>query len=589
MNQEIIEESASKVGISLRDVYAILRRRRKVFFWVFLGVFAIFIALVLYLPAKYRSTAKILIEKQGISPELIQTSVASFAEQEVQRVAQRVMTRANLGQVIEKFGLYPKELKTKTREELIEKMRDDIDIQFINAEMSDPRMGKAIQIMLAFDLSYQYPDPKIAQQVLSELVSLFLNENAKARTQTASDAVRFLDEESRRLKSEMMELQARLAKFKEENLDRLPEVANLYRDELNRIENQLLQLDAQERALQDRIFYLKGQLLQIEPYAMAFSPEGKRVLTVHDRLKALRSEYPSLVARYSEKHPEVLRIKKEIESLEREVGQEDDLQTLHRTLQDKKSQLAASRKRYSEQHPDIVKLSREVEQLQAELVRLEASPQKNSGLQADNPAYITLQAQLKAAEEELQSLTKTREKLRQRQTELRANLAASPLAEKEYRMLLEDLDATSQRYRDIRARQLQAKVSEQFEVEGKSERLTLIDPPNIPEEPAFPNRPLFLLIGAVLSFGLGAAAVILAELLDASIRDERVVLATLGTYPLATIPYIPSSAELVLPSRSKQMAWVLGIVGLLAALLIILHFWLFPLDVLWFRLLRKIP
>lgn len=588
MSEELVlESSEGQSGINLKDVLAALKRRRKPFFLGFLGLFLVFVGLALFLPPKYRSSAKILIEKQGISPELIQTSVASYAEQQIQEVTQKVMTRTNLLEIIDKFDLYPNQRKRKTKEELIKLMREDIGIDFINAEMSDPRMGnRPLVVMVAFELSYRYRDPKVAQQVLSQLVSLFLEENARARTQTASDAVRFLEEEGRRLKQEMTELQEKLAKFKEDNLERLPEVANIYRDEISRIENQLLQLDAQERSLQDRIFYLKGQLLQIDPYAMGYSSEGKPVLSVQDRLKALRSQYPSLLARYSPDHPEVIRAKKEIAALEKEVKQGEDPSDLRVALKAKQSELASLRERYSAKHPDVLKLEREVAALKQQLQAAVRNKQDEPEIKADNPAYITLQAQLKAAEEELASLAKTRASLRQRQAELRTNLAASPLVEKEYRTLLEDLDATLQRYRDIRARELQAKVSEQFEIEKKGERLTLIDPPQIPEEASFPNRPLLLFLGVCLGLVSGVVSALTVELLDDTVQDARAVLLYAKGYPLATIPYL--SLEEASPWFSgRRLAGAVVIVGGLTVLVVV-HFFISPLDVLWFRILNKL-
>ena len=577
-------------GFNPGEVVAIAKRRKWYFVIAFALVFIVSVLVALLLPPVYRSSATILIEKQEISPELIQTSVASYAEQQIQEVTQRVMTRTNLWRIIEKFNLYPEDRKKKTRQEVIEKMRGDIDIDFINAELSDPRGGKAVQVMLAFTLSFNYGDPNIAQQVASNLVSLFLEENLKARTETAGQAVKFLEEESRRLKQEMEELQGKLARFKEENLERLPEMSSIYQGELQQIENQLLQIEAQERSLKDRIIYLTGQLAQIDPHAMAFTPEGKRVLDVHDRLKALRSEYPSLLARYSADHPDVVRMKKEIEALEKkETGVLPDVQGMRALLKEKEADLQGLRKRYSDKHPDVMKLQREIDQLRSQIEGAGndmAATQDAGGGQPDNPAYITLQAQLQSARAELGSLEGTRKALQQRRLQIRENLAASPLVEKEYRMMLEELDATVARYRDLRARQLSAKVSQQFEVERKGERLTLIDPPQVPEKPESPKRPLIILLGFILGCGAGTASAVLAEVVDQSVHDEKALALATGATPLMSIPYLelPEEAE-----RQRRHRWILlgGVVVILLALILFVHFVVSPLDVLWFRVLNK--
>lgn len=577
-------------GFNLSDMLAIANRRKWHFLVAFAVVLLIGVLVAILLPPVYRSSATILIEKQDISPELIQTSVASYAEQQIQEVTQRVTTRTNLWRIIEKYDLYPDERKRKTREEVIDEMREDVGIDFINAEVSDPRGGnKPVELMIAFTLSFKYDDPKITQQVASELTSLFMEENARARTQTAGEAVAFLNEESRRIKEEMESLQGKLAKFKEENLEKLPEMQAVYQDELRQIENQLLQIDAQERSAKDKIFYLQGQLAQIDPHAMAVTPEGKRVLDIHDRLKALRSEYPSLLAKYSANHPDVIRVKKEIEALEKqESGVPPDLQGMNARLREKEAELASLRKRYSPKYPDVIKLQREIDQLRQQIADAGIHrSSKAAATEPDNPAYITLQAQLESARSELRSLKGTRQGLEKRRREIRANLAASPLVEKEYKTMLEELDATVQRYRDLRARQLSAKVSKQFEVEQKGEHLTLIDPPQMPEKPESPKRPLIVLLGMILGCGAGAASAVLAEVVDQAVHDEKSLEAATGLSPLVTIPYMALPEE---TARKRRYHWMImgGILITLIAVVAFVHFVVSPLDVIWFRILNKL-
>ncbi len=578
-------------GFNLSDIIDIAKRRKWHFVITSALVFVISALVALLLPPVYRSSATILIEKQDITPELIQTSVASYAEQQIQEVTQRVTTRTNLWRIIDKFNLYPEDRKRKTRQEVIEEMREDIGIDFINAELSDPHGGnRPVQVMIAFTLSFKYDDPKITQQVASDLTSLFMEENARARTETANEAVQFLNEESRRIKQQMEDLQGKLAKFKEGNLERLPEMNNIYQEELHQIENQLLQLQAQERSAKDKIFYLQGQLAQIDPHAMAVTPEGKRVLDIHDRLKALRSEYPSLLAKYSATHPDVIRVKNEIEALEKqESGIAPDLQGMNAQLRQKQAELVGLRKRYSPKYPDVIKLQREIDQLRLQIEEAGKSQRSNAGkaMEPDNPAYITLQAQLESARSELRSLKGTRLGLEKRRRDIRGNLAASPLVEKEYRTLEEELDATVQRYRDLRARQLSAKVSQQFEVERKGEHLTLIDPPQMPEKPESPKRPLIVLLGLILGCGAGTASAVLAEAVDQSVHDEQAVATATGLAPLVSIPYLELPEE---SQRKRNYRWILlgGMVLAVITLTALVHFLVSPLDVLWFRILNKL-
>ena len=148
-----------------------------------ISIFSAAIAFVL--PPVFRSTATILIEQQEIPQDLVRSTVTSFADQRIQVISQRVMTRANLMQIIKKYDLYVEEQKKEPTEVIIDKMRDDIKMNTISADVVDPRNGRPTQATIAFTLSFDSKSPKLAQQVTNELVSLYLNENLKSRTQMA--------------------------------------------------------------------------------------------------------------------------------------------------------------------------------------------------------------------------------------------------------------------------------------------------------------------------------------------------------------------------------------------------------------------
>src|SRR5271155_1460965 len=192
-------------------------------FWI-VGSAALVTTLLLavLLPATYRSMATILIEQQEIPQELVRSVITSFADQRVQIISQRVMTTQNLLSLIERYNLYPDIREKQPREVLLAKMRDDIGMHMISADVIDPRSGRPTQATIAFSISYQSRSPDLALKVANELTSLYLNENLTSRTQLSEQTSAFFTEEVNRQSARIAELDKNFAAFKEQHRDELP-------------------------------------------------------------------------------------------------------------------------------------------------------------------------------------------------------------------------------------------------------------------------------------------------------------------------------------------------------------------------------
>ena len=169
-------------GIDIRDYFNIIKRRSKFLLVPFLVISLLSIILAVVLPSVYRSIATILIEEQEIPSDLVRSTVTTFADQRIQVISQRIMTRSNLLELINKFDLYSKERKTKSEERILEKMRESIKVEPLSANVIDKRNGMPSLATIAFTLSFDNDNPALAQKVANELTSLFLKENIKSRT-----------------------------------------------------------------------------------------------------------------------------------------------------------------------------------------------------------------------------------------------------------------------------------------------------------------------------------------------------------------------------------------------------------------------
>jgi uncharacterized protein involved in exopolysaccharide biosynthesis len=573
---------------TLADHIATLRRRRGLMGMTFSIVLTVCVLAAVLWPATYRSTATILIEQQEVPSDLVRSTISSYADQRIQVISQRVMTTANLTAIIQKYDLYAKDRRRKPREVIFERMRDDIKFQMISADVVDPRLGHPTKATIAFSVSYDNQLPEIAAKVANELTTLYLDENLSSRKQLASDTATFLTEEATRLGGQIAELEAKLAKFKESHGQDLPELTQLNIQLMSRTEDELREIETRIRSLDQQIVYLEAQLAQITPAAQIYTSTGERVVSPADRLKILKSDYSRLTAVYAPDHPDVLKTKREIEGLEREVGAVDPDNDVERKLTDAKSRLAEAEQRYSPDHPDVVRLKAEVAGFEA-AVKAPAPPPsaKRASSEPDNPAYIQIKAQREASVNERASLETRRSQLRAKMSDFEQRLAGAPSVEREYSGMARELEGNQLKYRETRQKQMEAQLAQSLETERKGERFTLIEPPLVPEKPESPNRIVILVLGVILSLGAAVASAAVKELLDDTVRGRRDIERLLAVPPLAIVPWIETEDDRVSRKRRQRFTLV-GAAGSVLIALTMVHLFYKPLDVLWHVALRKL-
>lgn len=571
---------------TLRDYLAILRRHRGTALSVSLSALLATAVIALVWPPVYRSSATILIEQQEIPPDLVRSTVSTYADQRIQIINQRVMTRSNLMEIIKKYDLYRKERRRDPMEVVIERMRDDIQLKTVSADVVDPLNGRPTQATIAFTLAYENESPQLAQKVANELTSLFLDENLSSRREMASQASNFLTEEANRVSDQISKLESQLAKFKERNVDSMPELVQFNMQLADRTDRELMDAEQDLRSLKERRIYLESQLAQINPRGDLYSESGERVLGPVERLKTLRAKYIGLSAIYAPDHPDLVRMRKEIASLEAEVGKTGSTtKELEASLTSTRGELAESRKRYGEGHPTVQRLERQVAALEKALAKQQPAVNTTVTKDADNPAYIQLQAQLQTVEAETNSLQQKQADLKAKLQDIDGRVAESPLVERKFRELSRDYDNAWAKYKELKAKQMEAKLAEALETERKGERFTLIDPPLLPEEPAKPNRLAIILLGIMLSFAGGIGTVAVRDSIDVTVRGAQGVTSLTDMTPLAGIPFIETDEDIRRRARRK---WMIGgtAVAVMCGAILIEHFFFVPLDVLWFTILR---
>jgi succinoglycan biosynthesis transport protein ExoP len=568
--------------------------------------------------------------------------VTSYADQRVQVISQRVMTTQNLLSIIRRYDLYPREQSREPREKLIERMRDDIQFKMISADVVDPRSGAPRKATIAFTVSYTSPTPDVSAKIANELTTLYLNENLTERNRLAQDAYGFLQSEGDRMNAQIQELESKLATFKQEHYDELPELAQLNMQQLDRTEQELHEAESRRTSQEQQLTFLQAQFAQLKPDSAVYSDTGERIVSTSDRLKTLRTKLASATALYAPDHPDVVRLKREVDGLEAQAGSKKtsaETNDLRRSLEEAQGELAETQKKYSPDHPDVQRLQRKVDQLQAQLdsqthpasapaaatspstaapaaaasaqATASTAPATAPSVQAvatstssapaasadsthtdagpapDNPAYIQVGAQVDALRNDLQAADALIARLRATVVDFQRKISATPKIEKEYRDLTRDYESSQLKYGEIRAKEMEAQVAQNLESDRKGERFTLIEPPLPPEDPVSPNRPLILVLGLLLSIGLAVGVAALLEATDSTIRGHKDMFEAFGAPMLAVVPRIMTPADIALGRRRVRYTVASVAVVTIGAILAI-HLFYRPLDVLWFAAMRHL-
>ena len=194
---------------------------------------------------------------------------------------------------------------------------------------------------------------------------------------------------------------------------------------------------------------------------------------------------------------------------------------------------------------------------------------------------------LAGVKSEIKSIKTQREEVLAKISEIEKSLYTAPQVEREYLVLRRDYENAVRRYQETKAKQMQADVAKQLETESKGERFTLIEPAVFPEKPISPNRPAIAFLGFIFAVGCGLGFAVFADVIGGAVRGSKSIYGLLGSLPLAVIPYEFNIEERVKTKRIQKRVIILFFVIILFAFLFV-HFVISPLDVLWFRMLRKI-
>lgn len=502
----------------LKFLKGFFRRRKKIFLAVFSAVLALSILVAIFFPKTYVSTATFLIEGQ-VPDEVVKGMSGGYIEERLQAITQQLLSYDKLLEIIREFALYG-DIKSGADEELaVKELREDITVRTIKAEDLDQRPSRARYNTVAFTLSYQGKDPVTVQRVASRLMALYVQKNVQSKEQTASQTVAILQQKLDEQRERMSSLERKLNDYKLIHAGELPEAIPFNYEQINRLNTQLDELNTKIRNLEERKRNPEAALAnQSVADASATAPAATDPWT---RVAQLRTQLVSLQARYSEKHPDVVKTKNELRQLEARLGISNELNEKEKRLAELQVRYAETKATKGPDHPDTVQLQQEIASITKETRKL-----RSQGISVD------------PTEKELMRLTQQRADVQKRLSEYQRKSQMAPLVQKEYGKLATEYDDALRQYNETMGKLAEVRLARGLDQTQLGERFTIIDEPKVPQKHDKPKRSRILLAGVLLSLFCGFFAAFITENMDHSIASTDKLRRLTNVPVLTVVPYI---------------------------------------------------
>lgn len=527
-------ESHSSADFS--DYIAAIKRRRVLLASVALPIVAIAIALAVGLPDIYVSTGLITFSDATVSGELPTDKEhskreKSYMDQYVNSLSESVMSPTTLAKLIKDIpSLVPPD---GTVGDALDIVGRRTRVETVKMPVLDPDSSREREIISAFTVQYGSRDPVMAQKVSTWLTDAYLKASRANLLVRAKAAAQFYNNQAEQYRGEIAAAEQKLAAFKAKNFGNLPELTDLNLNLLDRTQRDLDDVGQQQRGIQRDKIFLEQQLAQAKN---AGQDEGL--------LGQLQAEYNKKLSTYDENHPDMIALRRQIDSLKAGGGSIDSL-SLPAQLQAQRQILAQARQRYSEDHPDVKRIERQIKSLQTRI----AAGETVAGGVVGSPAVVQLKTQVNAMDTQLAGLDRRAAELRQKLEDMQHRIEASPQVEREYKTLTRDLDLAHQKYDEINKSMMDSEVTSAAIASGRSDELSLVQAPSMPAKPAKPKRIAIAAIGLMLAILLSLSAVVVAESVDQTVRGSRDVRRVLDLAPLGVIPEIQDAVT------SRRQRW----------------------------------
>lgn len=531
--------SVPRRALDVEDFIDIARRHKN---WILGPTFAALVVAVVtaYLwPDTFQSSAVIKVVPQQLPENFVQANFNQQMTDRITSMATSILSRSTLTQIIQTYGLYPRDRGRLPIEDVVENMRKKIAIGSV---MAANNFGAPQQRgVSAFKIEFGYENRNLAQKVVADLVTRFVDENQRNRSSMTYNTNQFVKDQYDQARKELDEYENKLAAFRAGHLGRLPDERESNLQQLKMYENRL-------SAVNGSIGRIHQEKLLIET----------QLRISRDQLKNLREPQAEQVA--------VVQRNERVAELDREVANLE-------------SQLASLREHYQDTFPDV---QRVIAMLRA------AKANRDAALKTDvtkkpeavrppptSPQFLKEQrdlensvkqytAQLEAKDLEIQQYNRELQDIEAKMKQIQGAISESPLGEREYTELVRERDMAKAKYSEWELKLNKSKDSQEMENRKQGETLEVLDPATLPQTPSEPKRPAVIGIGTVIGLILGVVVAGIREVKDTSLKNLKDVRAYTQLTVLGSIPLLENDIVVRRRRRLALLAWTVASVAAVA-------------------------
>jgi len=447
-------------------------------------------------PRLYEGRAVVLVQSQSVPKDYVKPIVAEGMPERLATISQEVKNRTNLEAVAREYGLWspPSESGgSPTLDRVIDELQKRITISIDTGKGRGSVGISGIRGATAFIISFLGEDPEKVMKVTNALAYKYISENLEFRQTQVKGTTAFLSDEIESVRERLMQKEAELKTYRESNMGGLPEQLNANLTMLQRSQSRAEQLSRNLSDLENRKLLLQQNLEEMRKArdTAVVSPGGGR--DARD-LPSLKSELLVLEARYTANHPDVVRLRKLIETLEA-VGTAEGAGS------------AGGR----------VRISREEQALVQQLHAVDMDIAKTKTEMSQTQGEIALYQQ---------------------------RIEDTPRREQELTSVKRDYTNLKELYDSLLARKMEADIALNMETKQKSEQFRILEPAKLPTFPAEPNVKKILLMILAVGIGLGGGLAYFRETLDTSFKTPEEAGNELDVPVLVSTPFRFTEQEL---------------------------------------------
>jgi polysaccharide biosynthesis transport protein len=517
----MVDESEEKPGegINLQQYVDVVRRRHMYFLIPFFVGWLVVWSASWVLPSRYKSGTLILVEQPSMPKDYVTPNVTDDLQARLQSITQQILSRTRLLHIIDELNLYADQRGRSNPDELVERMRKDIEIALVFDERH--------LVITSFNIYYSSHDPHLAQQVTGELTNLFISENLELRQQKSEDTTKFLEQQLETARQNLADQEEKVRIFKDQHLGELPTQLTSNVQILSGLQSQLQSEEDGLNADRQQNAYLQSMLEQSRSMQKTTkNGDGTAVgiPALDQQLDKLKAQLADLSSHYTDRHPDVRKVKDEIARVEKMRDQ---------ALADQKANAAttAASSNSAASTPD--------------------------GLDSrDGATMIQLQGQLKANQIDIASKDRSITDLKAKINEYQGRLNQEPVREQQFADLNRGYEQSKANYDELLKKKNSSQMATSMELLQQGEHFQMIDPPSLPLKPDFPNRLKFCGIGLGIGIALGCAIAGGTEYLDDRLYNEKALKDLLPVSVISEIPPITSPQEERRLERKLWVGWV---------------------------------